>query len=77
MPLHAIAASPVIFGVDQNNVRLSGYPCIGFCRDLQVGYGKPHLRREWSGTAEMCCAGTWVILSYLQPATIMDKVQHF
>lgn len=25
MPMHAIASSPVIFSVDQNNIRLSGY----------------------------------------------------
>lgn len=37
MPMHAIAASLVIFTVDQNNIRLSGYRALAFAEKRAAG----------------------------------------
>lgn len=57
MPMHAVVASPVIFTVDQNNIRLSGYHAPAFAeRRAAGGLGKA----SSTGTGavlELKCAG--------------------
>lgn len=73
-PTRAIATSLVILSDDQNNIGLSGYRVLDSMKRAVGGLRKapsPERRERYS------CADTWVMLSYLQPATLTDKVQHF